>query len=126
MDEQVLEGKSDPPIPSDLTYPWGPSPWPPPGEEQLSQGKSLPGAEMVDTMSTLSSDPASPPTQEMVDALPSSVASFHSKERGSGLSMKVRRVGLQVPDGKEYLPGNPWVPAPLTHPWCLPPWPPPV
>ena len=125
MDEQVLEGESDPPIPSDLTYPWRLPPWP--GDGQTSPDQSLPsGDEMVGTFPTLGSVPAFSPIRKIVDTVHLMAFLSNSRENGSGLSMKEMRVGAQVPGGDKSHPGDPLVSFPLTHLWCLPPWPPPV
>ena len=127
MDEQVLEGESDPPIPSDLMYPWRLPPWPPPGDGQTPPDRTLfsSAEEMVGTSPMPSSVPASSSVRDRVDAVQPN-ASLSSKGSRSGLSMKEMRMGVQVPGEGKSNPGNPLVPSPLTRPWCLPPWPPPV
>ena len=127
MDEQVLEGESDPLIPSDLMYPWRLPPWPPPGDGQTPPDRTLfsSAEEMVGTSPMPSSVPASSSVRDRVDAVQPN-ASLSSKGSRSGLSMKEMRMGVQVPGEGKSNPGNPLVPSPLTRPWYLPPWPPPV
>ena len=121
MDEQVLEGESGPPIPSDLMYPWRLPPWPPPGDGQAPPDQTL----FSSAEEKVSTSPLPSSVSDGVDTL-RPTASLSSKGSGSGLGMKKMRMGVQVPGEGKSDPGDPLIPSPLTHPWCLPPWPPPV